>query len=103
MRGGGGKVPASIEKKLDKNHSRGLRIGFRIQGKIDDDLFSPLDPTDLPFNMRYFTRISPNSLKVRLRWFGGSFGKTVISLSFINRFKRAIHQMKGYISLYYAV
>ena len=25
---------------------------------------NPLDPTDLPFNMRYFPRISPNSLEI---------------------------------------
>ena len=25
---------------------------------------NPLDPTDLPSNMRYFPRISPNSLKI---------------------------------------
>ena len=34
----------------------------------------------------------------------GSFGKTVISLSFIKGFKRTIHQMKGYMfSLSYSV
>ena len=27
-------------------------------------VLNPLDPTDLPFNMRYFPRISPNSLKI---------------------------------------
>ena len=26
--------------------------------------FNPLDPTDLASSMRYFTRISPNSLKI---------------------------------------
>ena len=31
------------------------------QGKVH---FNPLDPTDLPSNMRYFPRISPNSLKI---------------------------------------
>ena len=27
-------------------------------------VLNPLDPTDLPSNMRYFPRISPNSLKI---------------------------------------
>ena len=34
-----------------------FRIGFTL-------IFNPLDPTDLPFNMWYFPRISPNSLKI---------------------------------------
>ena len=46
-------------KKLDKNHIRGLRIGFKIQGKIDD--------VDL-FNLANISNLS-NRRKVHLRNF----------------------------------